>query len=187
MSVVKKCLFSWSFTALHDSNSVWCFGPQNSDLRKEIRSQNQSNRCVSVVWLCALKSDVRFLWVCLFCCLKCRVLGCWVWPGHTVTRVIRFTRLIFFSHEHCSPSLSSSLSPSPPLPASFPFTPSLSLTPWLWGGHTLVPVLWWYLLHYRGSKDIFSVCGRGETTSWMPLWQINSRQQEVLIWKSVGI
>lgn len=34
-----------------------------------------------------------------FCCglyclyFKCRVLGCWVWPGHTVTRVIRFTRL----------------------------------------------------------------------------------------------
>lgn len=30
-------------------------------------------------------------------CFKCGVLGCWVWAGHMVTRVIRFTRLNVFS------------------------------------------------------------------------------------------
>lgn len=38
----------------------------------------------------------RLTVVCIVCVFKCRVLGCWVWPGHTVTRVIRFTRLSFF-------------------------------------------------------------------------------------------
>ena len=138
MSVLKKgssvwFRFSCGFIAPHDSPSVWClcFGHCNSDLRRQTEWWNQSYW--SVVW-----HKWRFLCVCvclcvcsLHClCFRCRVLGCWVWPGRTVTRVIRFTRLSFFSHERRARSV------SPPLPASFPFSKSLSRT------HTLVPELW---------------------------------------------